>query len=88
MGLLLSLPTVGQAEPILLTFTRVVETTTPIPGGSGNFIFFTDPFTTNGMDSRPATSIENGIVVFSGSGQSGQKGLYGRPSWGFNNHNC
>jgi hypothetical protein len=76
IGLLLSLPTVGQAEPTLFTFTRVVDTTTPIPGGTGNFIFFTDPFTTTLMDSRPATSIENGIVVFSGSGPSGQEGMY------------
>ena len=66
-GLMLCLPTVGQAEPTLFTFTRVVDTSTEIPGGTGNFIFFTDPFTTTSVDSRPATSIENGIVVFSGS---------------------
>ena len=76
IGLLLSLPTVGQAEPTLFTFTRVVDTTTEIPGGTGNFIFFTDPFATTSVDGRPAASIENGIVVFTGSGASGQRGIY------------
>jgi hypothetical protein len=39
-------------------------------------IFFTDPFTTVLVDTRPAASIENGVVVFSGSGPSGQQGIY------------
>jgi hypothetical protein len=79
-GLLLSFPAVGKAKPTLVTFVRVVDTNTPIPGGTGNFTFFTDPFTSSLtdpiLDGRPAVSIENKIVVFSGSGASGQKGLY------------
>ena len=62
--------------------------TLEIPGGTGNFIFFTDPFTTTSVDGRPAASIENGIVVFSGSGPSGQKGHLCRRSWGSDNNNC
>ena len=76
LALLFIFPAVGHAEPIPFTFTRVVDSNTPIPGGTGNFLFFTDPFTTMLVDSRPAASIENGIVVFSGSGPSGQNGLY------------
>src|SRR5215216_7108103 len=80
MGLLLSIPTVGQAKPISFTFIRVVDTNSSIPGGMGNFIFFTDPFTTSSLDSRPAVSIENGTIVFSGSGAFGQTGIY-TASW-------
>jgi hypothetical protein len=40
MGLLLIFPAVGQAEVIPFTFMRVVDTNTPIPGGTGNFIFW------------------------------------------------
>jgi hypothetical protein len=82
MGLLLSIPAVGQAEPISFTFMRVVDTNSPVPGGMGNFIFFTDPFTTTSLDSRPAVSIENGTIVFSGSGASGQTGIYTAPVGG------
>lgn len=64
------------ASRISFTFTRVVDTNSPIPGGIGNFIFFTDPFTTFSLDGRPAVSIENGTVVFSGSGAFGQRGIY------------
>lgn len=73
---------VGQANSISFTFTRVVDTNSPIPGGTGNFIFFTDPFTTSSLDSRPAVSIENGTIVFSGSGAFGQRGIYTAPVGG------
>jgi len=82
MGLLLSTPVVGQAELVSFTFTRVVDTNSPIPGGSGNFIFFTDPFSTRAMDDRPAVAIENGTIVFSGSGAFGQRGIYAVPVGG------
>src|SRR5689334_25265860 len=61
------------ASRISFTFTRVVDTNSPIPGGIGNFIFFTDPFTTVSLDGHPAVSIENGTVVFSVSGPFGQR---------------
>src|SRR3954454_9652560 len=40
MGLLLSLPAVGQAGPIPYAFSRIVDTSEPIPGGVGNFMNF------------------------------------------------
>ena len=48
----------------------------------GNFISFTDPFTESSLDGRPAVSIENGTIVFSGSGASGQRGIYTAPVGG------
>ena len=72
-----ALLTDGRTSRAYLVYIyAVVDTSTEIPGGTGNFIFFTDPFATTSVDGRPATSIENGIVVFSGSGPSGQEGMY------------
>ena len=44
--------------------TRVADETTPIPGGTGNFHFFSE------------VTIENGIVIFSGGGAFPQRGIY------------
>jgi len=83
MGLLLlSVSAVGRAEPASFTFMRVVDTNSQLPNATGNFIAFTDPFATASLDGRPALSIENGTVVFSGSGASGQTGIYIAPVGG------
>jgi hypothetical protein len=50
------------AQPI--TFERIANTTTPIPGGTGNFNFFTFPV------------IAGGRVSFHGAGSGGQEGIY------------
>jgi hypothetical protein len=50
------------AQPI--TFERIANTTTPIPGGTGNFNFFTFPV------------IAGGRVAFHGGGSGGQEGIY------------
>ncbi len=44
--------------------TRVADETTPIPGGTGSFHFFSE------------VTIENGIVIFSGGGAFPQRGIY------------
>ena len=89
MGLLLlSVSAVGRAEPASFTFMRVVDTNSQLPNATGNFIAFTDPFATASLDGRPALSIENGTVVFSGSGASGQTGIYIAPGWGVDNKDC
>jgi len=46
------------------TFRKVADTTTPIPGGTGNFVIFESP------------SIDGGSVAFKGAGSSGQSGIY------------
>ena len=87
-GLMLCLPTVGQAEPTLFTFTRVVDTSTEIPGGTGNFIFFTDPFANHvgGRSSRYVDRERNRCIFRLGSIRT--RGHVCRRSWGFDNHNC
>jgi hypothetical protein len=50
------------AQPI--TFERIANTTTPIPGGTGNFNFFTFPV------------ISEGRVAFQGAGSGSQTGIY------------
>jgi hypothetical protein len=47
-----------------ITFTKVADTTTLIPDGTGSFTSLLDP------------SIDDGRVVFVGSGASGQTGIY------------
>ena len=64
LGLLLSFPTVGRAAPIAFSFLKLVDTNTPIPGGSGNFTGFVVP------------SLDDGTGAFVGDGLSGQIGIY------------
>lgn len=68
VGLLLSLPHTGQALPF--TFTKIADTNTSIPGGTGNFTLFGAP------------SLETGTVTFTDFGPSGQTGFYSSPIGG------
>ncbi|GET38530.1 DUF7453 family protein [Microseira wollei] len=60
--------TAGAVEAASFTFSKIVDTNTPIPGGGGNFTFLNTPV------------IDNGIVVFSGErgnqGRVEQRGIY------------
>jgi hypothetical protein len=60
--------TAGSAEAASFTFSKIVDTNTPMPGGGGNFTFLNTPV------------IDNGIVVFSGErdsqGRVEQRGIY------------
>ena len=62
LGVLLSLPHSGQATPF--TFTKIADTNTSIPGGTGNFTLFEVP------------SLDDGIVEFTGFDSHGQTGFY------------
>ncbi len=53
------------AATIDFTFTKIADTTTPIPGGTGNL---------TGFDGPP--SIDGGDVAFRGVGSSLQLGIY------------
>jgi cysteine-rich repeat protein len=55
--------TVTQAQ--VITFRKVVDTNTPIPGGTGSF---------TQLDREP--SIRGGDVAFRGAGEAGQIGVY------------
>ncbi|HEV3122696.1 MAG TPA: PEP-CTERM sorting domain-containing protein [Isosphaeraceae bacterium] len=48
----------------LWTFTEVADTSTPIPGGTGNFTGFGTP------------AYHNGFLAFTGTGSSNQQGVY------------
>jgi hypothetical protein len=50
------------AQPI--TFMRIADTSTPVPGGSGNF-----------QQLWPA-SVQDGNILFQGAGSAGQQGIY------------
>ncbi len=63
LGCLFLLPTLGEA----VSFRKLVDTSTPIPDGVGNFSGGT-PFT--------PPSISLGTVLFGGMGSSGQLGIY------------
>jgi len=57
---------VRQAGAEAFTFTKVADSSTPVPGGSGNFA---------GFNFEP--SLDRGNVAFQGSGSSfGQQGIY------------
>jgi hypothetical protein len=58
--MVLAIPATGQP----ITFARIANTTTPIPGGTGNFNFFTFPV------------ISEGRVAFQGAGSGSQTGVY------------
>ncbi len=60
---MLTLPTSGHASPIF-TFTKIADTNTPIPDGSGNFTGIGNP------------AISGGTVGFLGSGSGSQQGIY------------
>lgn len=62
MGLLLAVAAPAQAQ--LITYARIANTDTAIPGGTGNFNFFTFPV------------ISNGRVAFHGAGSGNQEGIY------------
>lgn len=72
-GLILAVAPAG-AQPI--TYTRIANTMTPIPDGTGNFTFFTFPV------------ISNGVVAFHGAGSGSQEGIYtstgGAPTTAYN----
>jgi hypothetical protein len=72
--MLTGLPRAVQA--ISISFSTIVDMTTAIPDGSGNFTGFTppDPIVPLG----PAIS-EAGNVAFAGHGADGQVGIYLRP---------
>lgn len=53
------------------TLRRVADLSTPVPGGTGHFIGFGG---TNMLLGTPA--IENGIVLFKGTGSDGENGIY------------
>ncbi len=55
------------AAPIVFTFTRIADTSTPIPGGAGDFTSF-----------GQSPSIDGDDVAFQGSGDSSftQQGIY------------
>ncbi|HAX78551.1 MAG TPA: hypothetical protein DCY88_22640 [Cyanobacteria bacterium UBA11372] len=55
--------TAGSVEAASFTFSKIVDTNTPMPGGGGNFTFLNIPV------------IDNGIVAFAGQG-SNQQGIY------------
>ncbi|MFB2983731.1 hypothetical protein [Microseira sp. BLCC-F43] len=55
--------TAGSVEAASFTFSKIVDTNTPIPGGGGNFTFLNTPV------------IDNGIVAFGGQG-SNQQAIY------------
>jgi hypothetical protein len=61
VALLLGFPAIGTPEII---FTRIADTTTPVPGGTGNFTGFLEP------------SLDNGTVAFQGFGLSEARGIY------------
>ena len=61
---LISSSIVAAAQISSITFTNLVDTSTAIPGGSGNYLSFGPP------------SISSGDIVFRGFGSSGQDGIY------------
>lgn len=63
-SLALTLLTSGTAAAAEFTFTKIVDTNTPIPGWTGNFFEFAD------------LSLDKGNVVFYGVGTWGQQGIY------------
>ncbi len=63
MAVLLLFPAAGEAA---FTFTKVADTATGIPGGSGNFTGFGEP------------SLVGDDLAFGGSGNSSQGGIYTR----------
>ena len=64
VSLSLGLLPVSLARGQAFTFTKVADTSTPIPGGVGNFTEFRPP------------SISDGEVAFIGEGSGGQLGVY------------
>src|SRR5262245_32422177 len=59
------------------TFTKIVDTLTPIPGGSGTFI----AFASNGVSPNQVAA-NGGNVIFPGAGSGGQQGFYSSTSQG------
>jgi len=59
------------------TLERMADTTTPIPGGVGNFVQLGGLLNNlNSFNSSLLQSADDGTVVFAGSGSTGQAGLY------------
>jgi hypothetical protein len=65
LGLSVCLLVSGKAEANTFEFTKIVDTNTPIPGGTGNFTGFLNP---------PFLDKRN--VAFHGFGPSEQRGIY------------
>src|SRR4051812_39555992 len=67
-GLLVFLSAVASLAPLaradLRTFQKIVDTNTPIPGGTGNFSSLTH------------AQVPQNNVVFAGNGASNQRGIY------------
>jgi PEP-CTERM motif len=66
IGLCFSLIAIAQANAASFTFTKIADTNTAIPGGTGNFIDF----------GNGAPSLDNGNVAFWGAGTGQQQGIY------------
>src|SRR5438477_10200460 len=68
---------VGMACPLPASaanvFIKLADSTTPVPGGPGNFLsFYTDP----GRAFPTPPAIDGSNVVFGGESAAGQFGLY------------
>lgn len=68
VSLIMALAVVASSNSTALgqgfTFTRIVDSTTAIPGGTGFFTSYLPP------------SLDAGVVAFSGGGSGGQQGIY------------
>lgn len=72
VGITLSLLSQGEAGAI--TFTKIADTNTPIPGGSGNFSF--SPVGFPASFNVFSSSVDNNAVAFQGFGSNSQSGIY------------
>lgn len=70
VGLTFGLTTLQAGQVLGFSFTKIADTGTPIPGGSGNFSNFAN------FGNSPVPAISQGNVVFNALGPNGQNGVY------------
>lgn len=69
---LITSTTTAQPGPLLVTFQKIADTSTPVPSGSGNFTGFGG----TGMINLAAPSLSTRNVAFAGTNSLGQVGIY------------